>query len=108
MVGRGGFSFEIDEELCEDDLVAIVVTTPSGKTVQIWTEVELDGRTAVLRQFAIYGLGHGPGEFGATEFRRMARAAMEAFDVDSIRIEEAWRTSGANAGRTVKCLTFRR
>jgi hypothetical protein len=35
-------------------------------------------------------------------------AAMEVFDVDRIRIEEARRTSGAHAGRVVKTLTFRR
>jgi hypothetical protein len=38
----------------------------------------------------------------------MARAAMEVFDVDCIRIEEARRTTGAHAGRTVKTITFRR
>jgi hypothetical protein len=47
------FRFELDEELCEGELVAVIVTTPTGKTVQIYTEVELTGRMAVLRQFAI-------------------------------------------------------
>jgi hypothetical protein len=108
MAARGEFSFEIDEELSEDDLVALIVTTPSKKRVQIWTEVELDGRTAVLRQFAIYGVGVRPGSLGGTELRQMARAAMEVFDVDCIRIEEARRTTGAHAGRTVKTITFRR
>ena len=104
----GGFFFEIDETLSEDDLVALVVTTPLGKRVQIWSEVALEGRTAVLRQFAIYGVGVGPGRLGGTELRQMARAAMEVFDVDCIRIEEARRTTGAYAGRTVRTITFRR
>jgi len=108
MAAGGKFSFEIDEELSEDDLVALIVTTPSGKHVQIWTEVELGDRTAVLRQFAIYGVGVGPRTLGSTELRQMARAAMEVFDVDCIRIEEARRTTGAHAGRTVGTITFRR
>jgi len=32
MAGSSGFVFVLDEELSEDDLVAITVTTPSGKT----------------------------------------------------------------------------
>lgn len=108
MAAGGEFSFEIDEELSEDNLVALTVTTPSGKIVQVWTEVELDRRAAVLRQFAIYGVDLGPGGLGGTELRQMARAAMEVFDVDRIRIEEARRTTDAHAGRTVKTITFRR
>lgn len=49
MRGSRGFAFALDEELSEGDLVAVVVTTPSGKTVQLWAEVELVGRTIVLR-----------------------------------------------------------
>jgi hypothetical protein len=38
----------------------------------------------------------------------MAQAAMEEFDVDCIRIEEARRISGANPGRTIGSIEFRR
>ncbi|MGE0119871.1 MAG: hypothetical protein AB7S71_10960 [Dongiaceae bacterium] len=103
-----GFVFVLDEELSEDDLVALVVTTPAGQTVQIWAEVELIGRTATLRQFAIYGVDVSAKELGLAALRAMARAAMEDFDVDCIRIEEARRTSGANPGRTARSIEFRR
>jgi len=103
-----GFAFAIDEELSEGDLVAVAVTTPSGKTVQLWAEVELAGRTIVLRQFAIYGVDASPGELGWTVLRGMAHAAMEEFDVDCIRIEEARRTSGARPGRALRPIEFRR
>lgn len=103
-----GFAFELDEELSEGDLVAVVVTTPSGKTVQLWAEVELVDRTIVLRQFAIYGVNASAGEIGWTLLRNMAYAAMEDFDVDCIRIEEARRTSGARPGRAVRPIEFRR
>lgn len=108
MGGAHGFTFVLDEELSEDDLVAVSVTTPSGKTVHIYAEVELAARTVVLRQFAIYGVNVTTGELGATLLRNMARAAMEDFDVDCIRIEEARRTSGARSGRTVRTIEFRR
>lgn len=44
----------------------------------------------------------------ALRLRDMARAAMEVFDVDGIRIEEARRTSGAGPGRVVRAIEFRR
>ena len=103
-----GFRFEIDEELSEGELVALEVATPGGRVVQVWTEVELIGRIAVLRQFAIYGVTAAAGEIGARVLRDMARAAMEVFDVDGIRIEEARRTSGAGPGRVVRAVEFRR
>jgi hypothetical protein len=108
MSEAGGFVFEIDEELSAGDLLALVVTTPSGETLQLWAEVSLVGRAAVLRQFAIYGMRAAPREVGLTVLRSMARAAMEVFDVDCIRIEEARRTSGANPGRIVRPIEFRR
>jgi hypothetical protein len=94
--------------LSEDDLVALVVTTPSGATVETWAEVELAARTATLRQFAIYGVDTGRGGLGPGMLRGMALAAMESFDVDCIRIEEARRTSPAAPSRTVRPIEFRR
>lgn len=108
MSGGHGFTFVLDEELCNGDLVAAIATTPSGRTVQLWAEVELTGRTMVLRQFAIYGVDAAAGDLGWTVLRGMARAAMEDFDVDCIRIEDARRTSGAGAGRTAGTIEFRR
>jgi hypothetical protein len=103
-----GFGFTLDAELSEDSLVAVVVTTPTGRTVQIWAEVELAGRTAILRQFAIYGVGVGRGGVGAAMLRSMAFAAMESFDVDCIRIEEARRTGPTAQTRILRPLEFKR
>jgi hypothetical protein len=60
MVGRHGFSFAVNSELTDDKYLAIVATTPDGKILELWAEVELTGRTAILRQFAIYGANVGP------------------------------------------------
>jgi hypothetical protein len=103
----GKFSFALDEELSEGDVVAITVATPDGRTLQLYSEVELRGRIAILRQFAIYGLDIGAGQLGSRVLRRLAQAVMEEFDVDVIRIEEARRTSGANPGRSLT-LEFQR
>jgi hypothetical protein len=102
-----GFLFELVEDLCEGSLVAVDVTTPSRQRVQIWTDVELIGRTAVLRQFSIYGVTVGSRELGPAMLRRMVRAAMEIYDVDCIRIEEALRVSGASR-RRIRPIVFRR
>ena len=103
-----GFGFALDEELSEDSLVAVVVTTPDGRTVQVWAEVELAGRTVILRQFAIYGVDVVRGGMGARMLRSMALAAMETFDVDCIRIEEARRTAAAAPTRVLRPIEFRR
>jgi len=103
-----GFRFELDEELSEGNLVALEVGTPTGRAIQLYAEVELIGRTGILRQIAIYAANMVPNDFGIAGLRKLARAAMEEFDVDCIRIEEARRTSGAGAGRTVERIEFRR
>jgi hypothetical protein len=107
-MSAAGFAFSIDEELSDGDLIAFVIETPSGKTIQVWSEVEILGRTILLRQFAIYGVDSAPGDPGWTVIRAMARAALEFFDVDCIRIEEAHRISAANPGRIVRPIEFRR
>lgn len=55
------FVFELDEELSEGDLVAVRATALDGKVLELWSEVELKGRTVTLRQFSIYGVGLIPG-----------------------------------------------
>lgn len=70
-----GFVFLIEEELCEGNLIALTVTTPSGNIVQVWSEIELVQRTAVLRQLAVYGVDVSFGELGLTALRNMAHAA---------------------------------
>jgi hypothetical protein len=97
-----GFTFELDEELSEGNPVAMAASAPTGEVVQLYAEAELAGRTLILRQFAIYAANVTSNELGMTVLRRLARAAMEEFDVDCIRIEEARRTSGANPGRTIR------
>ncbi len=103
-----GFSFTLDDVNSQGDLVAVRVTTPSGRIVELFAEVAWAGRTLILRQFAISAADATANELGISALRNMARAALEEFDVDAIRIEEARRTSGANPGRTAPTVEFRR
>ena len=108
MGNRHGFIFVLDEEISEGNFVAFIVTTPSGITVHIWFELELNGRAAILHQFLIDGLKGKPVVLGPTVLRNMARAAMEEYNVDCIRIEKALRTTGAGPGRIATAIEFRR
>lgn len=108
MTGADNFDFVLDEELSEGDLVAMFVTTPCGKSVHVWAEIELDGQIAILRQFDIFGVNVSKGGLGSVPLREMAQAAMEVFNVDLIRIEETRRVSSKGPGRAVRPLRFRR
>ncbi len=101
------FRFDVDAELTAGAIVGVSVTTPEGKVVQLYGDLVLAGRNLVIQQFAIYGEEVAPGYLGAATLRAMARDAMETFAVDSIRIEEARRISGANPGRAIT-ITSRR
>ncbi|CAN0484502.1 unnamed protein product [Phaeothamnion confervicola] len=99
---------EIFEDLSRQNIAAGRVTAAGGVILEFMSEVELTDRVITLRQFAIWGVGVGPGELGWVALRRLAREMMEIFDVDRIRIEEPLRRSGANPGRTARTIEFKR
>ncbi len=113
MSRASGYRFTLLQDLSEDSLVAIRADLPGGEAILIWAEVELDGRTAILCQPFIGGFDAATGRdmqgrLGPRGVRRLVHEAMEQFDVDCIGIEQARRISGANPGRPVKNLVFRR
>ena len=107
MADAAGFVFELDEKVSKGDIVAFTITTPAGHVLQVWSQIELKARTGVLRQLAIYGENVGTAGLGYAALRQLARAAMEAFDVDALEIEGARRTTGPYKGRVVPSLVFR-
>lgn len=113
MTAKSEYQFAILDELSEGSLVAITARRSGGGEILIWAEIELDGREAILRQPFISGFDSATnrdlqGQLNQRGVRRLAQEAMEQFDVDCIRIEQARRISGANPGRSIKCLVFRR
>jgi hypothetical protein len=108
MVEARGFSFQLNASLTEDNLLVFNVRIPDGRRVDIMGEFELDAGQVTIRQFAIYGVGFAARDLGPSSLREMARAALEGFDVQTIRIDAARRTSGANPGRTTASIEFRR
>lgn len=102
------FELEIFEDLSRHNIAAGRITTTGGVILEFMSEIELTDRAITLRQFAIWGIGVGPGELGWVALRALAREVMEMFDVDCIRIEDAFRRSGASPGRTARTIEFRR
>jgi len=108
VVSARGFTFELDEFLTESDLVSWFVTLPAGERLRVWSQIELRPEEVILRQVAIYGADVTFLPLGVTRLRRLLDAALEAFDVRTIRIEASRRTSGAGPGRKVPAFTVRR
>lgn len=113
MAAESEYKFAILGELSEGNLVAIAARRSDGAEILIWAEIELEGREAILRQPFISGFDSATnrdlqGRLDRRGVRRLAQEAMERFDVDCIRIEQARRISGANPGRSVENLVFRR
>lgn len=102
------FHFEFPSAFREDNLVALKATAPSGEELLVWAEVSLGVREIVLRQLAIWGVNIGPNEFGVRLLRQAAQDFMEEFDVDTLRIVQARRTSGAHPQRSLQDVVIRR
>ena len=82
----------------------LVALTDGVLNVQILTDVEFSGRSAVLRGFHIKGGGRNT--IGPAALRRLINWAKVQLDVDQLRIEGATRTSGAGPERVPPVLVF--
>jgi hypothetical protein len=99
-------SFEMFEDLTDDPVVTIVISTPIGEVVMI-AEVETpSARVLVLRKTHIAGLQANT--LGGARIRQIARAALEKGDYDEIVVEGATRTTGANPGHVPPPYRFAR
>ena len=107
MLSAGAVGFEVIGDLSAGDILTLRITAPFGR-VDVQGEVEFDGSTLVLRGFNIEGVDIGAGALGVRALRELAQVAMEVFDVDTIRIASARRTSGAGRNRYTATLQFRR
>ena len=90
--------FDFDED------TVLVTLTDGVEVVQVLTDVEFIGRTAVLRRLHI--LGSGRNSLGPRALRELINWAKGELDVEKLRIEGATRTSGAGPGRDPPVLDF--
>jgi len=85
--------------------VTVLVRLTNGvHVIEVLTDVEFVGRTAVLRGLHI--LGGGANTLGPKALRELITWAKVQLDVDQLRIEGATRTSGAGPGRIPPAIVF--
>jgi hypothetical protein len=82
----------------------LVTLTNGAQVVQVLTDVEFVGRTAVLRRLHI--LGGGRNTLGPGVLRELINWAKVELDVEQLRVEGATRTSGAGPGRVPRPVVF--
>jgi hypothetical protein len=83
----------------------VLATLSDGvQLIQVLVDVELVGRTAVLRGLHIDGGGRNT--LGQRALRELVNWTKVQLDVDELRIEGATRTSGAGPGRIPPPIIF--
>ncbi|RVU20252.1 hypothetical protein [Methylobacterium oryzihabitans] len=90
-----------------EDILTGVVATPAG-TVKVMAEVSFTEGGLILRGLHMHSQVGGANAFGAVHLRHLAQAVMETFDVGSLEVAGASRTTGANPGRRPGRLRFTR
>jgi hypothetical protein len=82
----------------------LVTLTDGVQVIEVLADVELAGRSAVLRGLHINGGGRNT--LGQRAMRELINWTKAQLDVDELRIEGATRTSGAGPGRIPPPLVF--
>lgn len=98
---------DLDNDLTDGSVATVTVTTPDG-TLVVMAVVDILGRLGMFRDIHLHGVTLGANEFGLRRLRWVARAMMEAFDLDEAVIVGAARTSGAGPGHRPRPLRFAR
>jgi hypothetical protein len=92
------------EEYADDYVVAEL--RRGDEYVKILAGVRFGDRRLTL--YGLHALGDGPNRLGTATLLRLGRWALEALDLDELRIEGATRTSGARPGHAPRPIVFRR
>lgn len=100
-------SFEMVDDMTDDPVVTVRVTTPLGR-LDFAAEViaENDGRKLILG--GLHVQEPAPGSIGQANLRTIVRAAMERMKLDGLDVEGAVRTTGSRPGRLPGVLRFSR
>lgn len=99
-------TFEIYGDMSEDDVVALIVSTPVG-IITIIAEFEfVSDRLLIMRRAHVSGLEGN--SLGYGRLRQIMNVALQIGKYDEIVIEGGNRTTGANPGHQPRPLRFRR
>lgn len=98
-------SFEIVDDMTDDPVLTLTVSTPAGQ-LTFMGEPVIEGRVMMAR--AVHVQGGTPNSVGVGSLLVLARVLMERMELDEFIVEGALRTTGANPGRRPRALRFSR
>lgn len=98
-------SFEMVNDMTDDPVVTLLVSTPKGELV-FTAEPVMRGNILVLQ--GTHAQGAHPGAIGTANLMVIAQAVMEGMNLDGLVVEGALRTTGANPGRRPREFRFPR
>ena len=94
----------LDEEMSQGNVITLVLETPDGPIELMGYVTDLNQKELRVQQVHIQGAGAPP--VTSVKLQVMAEAVMEALHVDTVQIQGAARSSGANPGRTPRPFRF--
>jgi hypothetical protein len=104
-------SNDIRFQLADDDtdhpIVTLHIETPAGRLYAM-AVVERLGRCIALLGLHVHGDRTAVNQVGSGNLRRVARAFMEVFDVETLLVTGGIRTTGARPGKGSRRLRFTR
>lgn len=101
----GEIGFDLDESATAHPTVTVVCRTPAGE-VRVMADIVRTGRVLVVSAAHIQGLDAN--RLGVGGLIALARAFVEAMDVDELVVQGAVRSTGRGAGRRPRPFRYRR
>ncbi len=98
-------SFETVDDMTDDPVVMLLVSTPIGR-LAFMAEVVVQETTLVLRGTHVQGAS--PGAVGTANLGQIAQAVMERMGFNGLVVEGAVRTTGARPGRRPRDIRYTR
>jgi len=102
---RDQIVFRLLDSLCEDDVVTLEISVPTGM-ILIMGEPEDVGKTLLVRRVHIHS--DPPHPVGTANLGVIAQALMQRYGYDEIIIEGARRESGLRFGQVPRTIRYRR
>jgi hypothetical protein len=99
--------FDLADDASDHPVATIVIDTPAGRLIAMAEPVPL-GRVLTLIGFHVHGDRTVANAIGPANLILLARAFMEAMNVDELVVAGGLRTTGAHPNRTPRPIRFTR